>query len=568
MTEKTRYIINPGPKTPVHGMRAAVTTDNAIVTETMMNTLYAGGNAADAVVSGAMVQAAVEPFMTNHAGLVTMLYYEAKTGTIHQLDSIGAHASGLPPFKPVPPGMGGYSALPPSAIIPGFMPGMKAIHEKFGTRPWGELCEDAVYWAETGHPVSTFEHGMNVFGEKFITYFPGGRDFYQPNGYFPNVGDIFTPSGMAETLRGVRDHGPDYMIIGPWAEAFVARGNDLGWKVRMDHMIETPPRWVDPLRFQYNEYELVFLGPPQAQGFFTGVALGILKHLGIRDMEPGSAEHIWAMGHALRQGARHWEYAHDEQFFDVPRDAVLDDSYHAHLAKLIRGSRPKVDLSDHIRLSGDSAASSGDYLSQFAGSAGRPRLAKHDEMPPTGSCEIAVVDAEGNWCQFMDTLQGSGIPGQVVAGIPMVGSHATFGHLQSSMDAILIKGAKQRSVIGNTLVLKDGQPVFSAGSPGNIHCTLPQVLSYLLDFKLDPYAAVDAPRMLPMSESRTMVIEDRLASGVVEDLNKLGVRVGALPAYDYHMGSFSVIARDEASGALTAVADPRRCAVADGILAS
>jgi gamma-glutamyltranspeptidase/glutathione hydrolase len=565
MTEKSRYIVNTGPKTPVTGLKTAVTTDNAIVTETIMKVLNSGGNAADAVIAGAMVQAAVEPFMTNHAGLITMLYYEAKTGVIHQLDSLGGHASGLAPFKPIPASVGGYAALPPSAIIPGFMPGLKAIHEKFAIKPWAALCEDAVHWAETGHEVSTFEFGVNLFGEKFVTYFPEGRDFYQPEGYFPSVGDVFTPPGMAETLRAVRDHGPDHMITGPWAEAFVAKGNALGWQVRMDHMTETPPRWVEPLRFHYNEYELVFLGPPQAQGFFSAVTLGVLKHLGIRDMEPGSAEHFWAMGHALRQGARHWEYAHDDQFYEVPREAVLDDAYHAHLAKLIRGSRPKVDLSEHIRLSGAASASSGDYLSQLGGAGGKPRLAHHHEKQPTGSCEIAVVDAEGNWCQFMDTLQGSGIPGQVVGGVPMVGSHATFGHLQSSMDATLVKGAKQRCVIGNTLVLKDGRPVFSAGSPGNIHCTLPQVLAYLLDFKLDPYVAVDAPRMLPMSESRTVVIEDRLAKGVVEDLHKLGVRVEALAGYDWHMGSFSVIARDEATDTLTAVADPRRCAVADGI---
>jgi gamma-glutamyltranspeptidase/glutathione hydrolase len=565
MVDKARYIVNAGPKVPVSGLKAAVSTDNAIVTETMMKVLTEGGNAADAVIAGAMVQAAVEPFMTNHAGLVTMLYYEAKSGVVHQLDSIGCHPSGLSPFKPVPTGTGPYAALAPSAIIPGFMPGLKAIHAKFGTKQWAELCSDAVRWAEDGHPVSTFEYGVNVFAEKFITYFPEGRDFYQPGGFFPNVGDVFTPPGMAETLRHVRDEGPDYMITGPWAEAFVAKGNDLGWNVRMDHMTETPPRWLEPLRFSYHEYELVFLGPPQSQGFFTAVALGVLKHLGIRDMEPGSAEHFWAMGHALRQGERHWEYANDDQFFEVPREAVLDDAYHAHLAKLIRGSRPKVDLSDHIRLSGDSVAGGDDYLSKFGGCGGRPRLVAQNQTQPTGSCEIAVVDAEGNWCQFMDTLQASGIPGQVVGGIPMVGSHTTFGHLHSAMDAVLVKGAKQRSVIGNTLVLKDGRPIFSAGSPGNIHCTLPQVLTYLLDFKLDPYSALAAPRMLPMSEAKTVVIEDRLRAGVVDDLHKLGLRVGVLNAFDWHMGSFAVIARDEVRDTLTVVADPRRCGVADGI---
>ncbi len=563
-TDLSRYIVNPGPKKPVTGLKAAVTTDSSIVTETMVKVLRNGGNAADAGIAGALVQAAVEPFMTNHAGLVTFLYYEAKTGQVHQLDSLGAHPSGLPPFRPVPPSMGSYAAYPPSAIIPGFMPGLKEIHRKFGTRQWSELCADAVDWAERGHPVSTFEYGVNLFGEKFITYFPEGRDFFQPKGAFPNVGEIFVPPGLAATLRGVASSGPDYMITGPWAEKFVAKANEMGWKITLDHMTETPPKWVEPIRYRHHEYEVVSLGPPQAQGIYIAIVLGVLKHLGLRDMKPGSADHWWAMGQALRQGARHWEYVQDDAIYGVPRAELLDDSYHAHLAKLIRISRPKVDLSEHIRLAGD-AGSGGDVMSSFLGAAGRPRVAKSDTKQPSGSCELAVVDAQGNWVQMMDTLQGSGIPGMVIDGVPMVGSHATFGGLQSPMDATLVKGAKGRCIIGNTLVFKNGRPVLSAGSPGNVHCTVPQVLTYALDFKMDPYAAVDAPRMLPMNEARGIVVEDRLGTGVVEDLYKLGVRVAVTPGYDYHMGSFSVIAREQDTDKYTAVADPRRCAVADGI---
>jgi gamma-glutamyltranspeptidase / glutathione hydrolase len=563
-TDLSRYIVNPGPKTPVSGLKAAVTTDSAIVTETMVNVLKSGGNAVDAGIAGALVQAAVEPFMTNHAGLVTFLYYEAKTGQIHQLDSLGAFPSGLPPFRPVPAGTGPYAAYPPSAIIPGFMPGLKEIHRRFGTRAWKDLCTDAVNWAESGHPVSSFEYGVNLFGEKFTTYFPEGREFYQPNGLFPHVGEVFVPKGLAATLQGVAEHGPDYMITGKWAEQFVAKANQMGWKINLEHMTETPPRWVEPIRYKHHEFEVVSLGPPQAQGLYIGVALGVLKHLGIRDMKPGSAEHLWAMGHALRQASRHWEYAQDDTIYGVPREEILDDGYHAHLAKMIRRARPKVDLSEHIRLAGDATAGA-DFLSAFAGSGGKPRLGDSQSKQPTGSCEIAVVDSEGNWVQMMDTLQGSGIPGMVLGGVPMVGSHSVFGGLMGPMDATLVKGAKLRCVIGNTIVLKNGKPVLSAGSPGNVHCTVPQVLTYALDFKLDPYAAVDAPRMLPMNEVRSITIEDRLEPGVVEDLYKLGVRVAVVAGYDFHMGSFSVIARDEASGKYTAVADPRRCAVADGI---
>ncbi len=266
------------------------------------------------------------------------------------------------------------------------------------------------------------------------------------------------------------------------------------------HMTETAPRWVEPIRYQHHEYEVVSLGPPQAQGIFIAIVLGVLKHLGIREMKPGSADHFWAMGQALRQGARHWEFVQDDTIYGVPRDELLDDGYHRHLAKLIRISRPKVDLTEHMRLAGD-AAGGADLMSAFLGAAGKPRLANSNSKQPSGSCELAVVDAEGNWVQMMDTLQGSGIPGMVIGGVPMVGSHATFGGLQSPMDATLVKGAKGRCIIGNTMVLKNGRPVLSAGSPGNVHCTVPQVLTYALDFKMDPYAAVDAPRMLPMNEA-------------------------------------------------------------------
>jgi hypothetical protein len=81
------WIRNPGPKTPVTGLKTAVSTDSAVVTETMRQVLREGGNAADAGVAGALLQAAVEPFMTHHAGTVTYLDHDAATGRHHQLHS-------------------------------------------------------------------------------------------------------------------------------------------------------------------------------------------------------------------------------------------------------------------------------------------------------------------------------------------------------------------------------------------------------------------------------------------------------------------------------------------------
>ena len=38
-SDLARYVVNPGPKAAVTGLKAAVTTDSSVVTETMVNVL-------------------------------------------------------------------------------------------------------------------------------------------------------------------------------------------------------------------------------------------------------------------------------------------------------------------------------------------------------------------------------------------------------------------------------------------------------------------------------------------------------------------------------------------------
>ena len=93
---------------------------------------------------------------------------------------------------------------------------------------------------------------------------------------------------------------------------------------------------------------------------------------------------------------------------------------------------------------------------------------------PTGSCELSIVDAQGNWLQLMNTLQSGGIPGVTVDGVPMYGCHA-----QSSMRYFIGGwfggGGRIRSPIGNTLVLRNGEPWLALGTPGNVFTTVPML---------------------------------------------------------------------------------------------
>jgi gamma-glutamyltranspeptidase/glutathione hydrolase len=521
-----------GPKQPARGQSAVCASQHPIVTDTMLEVMRGGGNAVDATIAGCLVQATVQQEMTNHTGTVTFLLWEASTGRVHELNSMGTIVPGLAPFRPYP----GHGV----AVIPGFMPGLKALHERFATKPWQELCTPAVHWAEEGHEVSSFEHFVLAQTASWYLGSQSGRAHFLPDGHLPQVGDRWRKPELARTLRALAEEGPDHFISGGWARAFVERANQMGWPIALSHMAAIPPRWGEGLRFTHRGREIVQLSPPERQAVFCSLALGILAELDVASLGhyTESAEALYYVAHALRRAEYEVGMLNDPQIFDDPSGPLMSPELHAQLADVLRRSKPKVDLTEHVELvAGKNALAA----------AGAPRI---------GSCELSIVDADGNWVQMMNTLQSGGIPCEVVGGVPMCGSSVEL-RMSYLIGGWFTGGGRMRSVIGNTLVLEDGAPVWSLGSPGNVHCTVPQVLLNRLDYGLDPYRAEDEPRMLPLTDDYTLPIESRLAPSVVADLARLGVLVDPLPPYDFHMGSFQMSWRDP-DGTLNATAGPRR----------
>lgn len=541
-----------GPKQPVTSDRAVAASQHPTVTETMLSVMADGGNAVDAAIAGCLVQATVQQDMTNHAGTITMLLWEAETGLVHELNSLGTIVADKAPFRRVPPGHGLYATPPagPFAVIPGFMPGLKAMFERFAAKPWEQLCEPAITWAEEGHVVESFEHLVMAQTVDFFLYTPSGRAHFTPDGYLPQVGDRWPRPELATTLRNLAKEGPDYFITGEWARHFVKRANDLGWDITLEDMAAVPPRWSSGLRWEHRGCEVVQLSPPERQAIYCSMVLGILDELDVTSLGHYSetAETLYYMAHALRRAAFETGLVNDPGVFFDPSETLLSRDFHRYLARSLRESRPRIDMTRHIEMVAGPNA--------LTPAGGPPKQ-------PAGSCELSIVDETGNWVQMMNTLQSGGIPGEVVDGVPMVGSHA-MSRLDAAIAGWFTGGGRLRAVIGNTLVLRDGKPWLSMGSPGNVHCTVPQVLSNILDFGMDPYQAEDAPRMLPLEEDYTVSVESRLPESVVSGMAALGVQVKPLPCYDYHMGSFQMSWRD-ANDALHATVGPRRAGSAGGL---
>ena len=345
-----------GPKAVVRDKSAVASSSHPLVTETMIDTLRAGGNAADAATAGALMSATVEPHMSNHGGSVIMLYWDAKTSKAYQLQSTGRLPSGLPPFRPLPAGLGGFSSPPGrrsmAACIPGFIPGLAAAHARFGSKRWSDLCQNAIHWAKEGHPVSSFEFAQMSFDAPYTTYFPSGREVFTPSGFFPRVGERFRNPKLAATLKRLAAEGPDYFTKGDWAKHFVAEANRLGWRINLAEMSAVPPRWVDPLRYRFRDQDIIQLNLPERTGMVSSVFLGVLEELGIGKIGhySESPESLYYMAHALRWAS--WEVGmlRDPQLFDAPIELMLSKEKHQMIAEMIRHTRPKIDLTEHVRL--------------------------------------------------------------------------------------------------------------------------------------------------------------------------------------------------------------------------
>ena len=119
-------------------------------------------------------------------------------------------------------------------------------------------------------------------------------------------------------------------------------------------------------------------------------------------------------------------------------------------------------------------------------------------------------------------------------------------------------------MIGSTIVLRDGLPWLGLGTPGYVYATIPQVLTGILDYGMDPYEASVLPRMFPLYDDYMLEIESRIPEEVVAGMARMGILVRPLEPYNTSMGSFQISWRDAETGLLNSSTDPRRCGLAAG----
>jgi len=225
------------------------------------------------------------------------------------------------------------------------------------------------------------------------------------------------------------------------------------------------------------------------------------------------------------------KYMGDPAVVKVPLDGLLSKEYAKERAKDIDLNKASTEVT-----AGDPSAYEGAHTTH-----------------------LSVIDKEGNMVALTQTIEcffGSGV---VVPGLGFL--------LNDEMDDFDVEpgranspgpGKKPLSSMSPTLVLKDGKPFLSVGSPGGprIITAVAQVLSNIIDHGMSIQEAIEAARI--HADNQSVYVEGRIPEQVRQALEAKGQKVTVKKEYDLYFGGAQGVLFDTAKGEFHGGADPRR----------
>jgi gamma-glutamyltranspeptidase/glutathione hydrolase len=134
-------------------------------------------------------------------------------------------------------------------------------------------------------------------------------------------------------------------------------------------------------------------------------------------------------------------------------------------------------------------------------------------------------------------------------GVPNV-----FGLVGAEANAVE-PGKRPLSSMSPTIVLREGQPIFSVGAAGGPTIISQTVLAilYSLDYGMDLETALAQPRFHHQWKPDQLTVEERMDRENVKHLEKMGHTIHHVRS----MGVTQAIARDPETGRFTGAHDPR-----------
>ncbi|MBK1656738.1 gamma-glutamyltransferase family protein [Paracraurococcus ruber] len=578
----------------IAGTFGAVATTHWIASQVGMAVLERGGNAFDAAVAAGFTLQIVEPHLNGPGGDCPIILHSATLGaqqvicgqgpapramTVARMQSLGLD---------IVPGTG-FLCAP----IPGAFDAWMLMLRDHGTWSVRDVLDYAIGYAARGaHVVPRVCATLETVRPLFETAWPTSAALWLRDGG-PKPGALYTNPELAETYaRVVREAeavGGDReaqieAARRAWYQGFVAEAIDRFGRefealdtsgrrhralLTADDMAGWRATVEAPLAHDYRGHTVLKCGP-WSQGPTMLQTLALLEGFDIGAMDPVGAGFVHTVVEAMKLAYADREaFYGDPDFTDVPMAALLSPAYTAERRRLIgaqanndwrpgspEGRSPRTDYAAALRRAQEMAAAAG---------TGEPTVSR---LGAAGgdTCHIDIIDRWGNmvsatpsagWLQSSPAIPGLGF---------CLGSRCQMFWLDETLPNGLQPGKRPRTTLSPSMVLRDGKPWMSFGTPGGEQQDQwqPIMLMRMVDHRFNIQQAIDLPSFHSEhwissfwprgARPGKVVIEGRFAPEVLADLQKRGH--AAEMGGDWSEGRLTG-ARLEADGQIFAGANPR-----------
>ncbi len=493
-----------------------VATSQPLAAQAGLDIMKKGGNAIDAAIATAACLTVVEPTSNGIGGDAFALVWVKD-------EIYGLNASG-----PAPKSISidavkaqGHEKMPTFGWIPVTVPGVPAawaaLSARFGKLPLTEVLQPAINYAENGYPISPtlgkyWERAYNRFkqvlqGSEFEPWFAT----FAPEGRAPRIGEIWRSPGHAKTLRSIAETKAESFYRGEIADQIDAFSKKYDAFISKEDLADYQVQWVKPISVNYKGYD-VWEIPPNGQGLVALLALNILNNDRFSAKEDVETYHLQmeAIKLAFADGLK---YITQQDKMEHKVEDLLSNHYASQRRALITKQALQPEPGEPAR---------------------------------SGTVYLATADGEGNMVSFIQSNYmgfGSGIvvPG---TGIGLQNRGNNFSLDPAHVNRL--EGGKQtyHTIIPGFLS-KDSQAVGPFGVMGGFmqpqgHM---QVVMNMIDFELNPQAALDAPRF-QWTEGKTIEVEPHFSQAIAQSLERRGHGI-VCPLSSGGFGRGQIIVRGE-----------------------
>jgi gamma-glutamyltranspeptidase/glutathione hydrolase len=524
----------------VYGKNGMVCTNSPLSAAVGLRVLQEGGNAFDAALAVAATETVTMVPMCGIGGDSFILLYEAGNGQVTGINSSGIAASGASADYYRNQGLTKMPLEGPHSVgVPGEVAAWEEVHRRFCSKPFSQLLDHAIGYAEDGFPLPPKIAQTFASTSERLVAFPATAEVLLAGGKIPGEGDLLVNRDLAQSLRRIAKNGADEFYKGDLAAQMVNALNDAGGLFTAEDFSSHQLEVCDPIGTTYRG-ETVYQTRPPSQGFLHLEMLNLIEGFELSHMGPDDPDAIHLMVEAkkIAYDDRN-RLAGDPRVIEWPLEEVISKEY---------ADRRRSE----IRLDRIGTESPGLESARTDGN----------------TTYFCVADGGGNAVSWVHSLshafgsrfmaQGTGVLFNNRAGR---GFSLEAGHPNE-----FAPNKRTMHTLNCYLTLKDGKAHIIGGTPGGDFQPQSgvQIITNLLDFGLGPQEAVDAPRWwsypgtdpATIETSMELRVEPEMPQKTVDGLKKLGHKVIRRNAGVYD-GKVQLIVIDQERKVLLGAADPR-----------